>query len=173
MDMDLFDSYPEKKEDDLKRSSRQAHPSSHASEDAPRQSNASSRKQPAADDAKRSASHNGTKEHHASSTAASTPTAQSVTSSHTTKKRKAASRASPVNGQSQGGSATPSSSLQGALRRSGANSLGSGGYRETNLMTFENSGARTKNNKMFADDGTVLEVNGECLITLHTRLELC
>ncbi|KAJ9142145.1 E3 ubiquitin-protein ligase SNT2 [Pleurostoma richardsiae] len=159
MDMDLFDSYPEKKEDDLKRSSRQAHPSSHASEDAPRQSNASSRKQPAADDAKRSASHNGTKEHHASSTAASTPTAQSVTSSHTTKKRKAASRASPVNGQSQGGSATPSSSLQGALRRSGANSLGSGGYRETNLMTFENSGARTKNNKMFADDGTVLEVN--------------
>jgi hypothetical protein len=36
------------------------------------------------------------------------------------------------------------------------------GYSETNMLTFENCKGRPKDGKMIADDGTVLEVNGEC-----------
>jgi hypothetical protein len=35
------------------------------------------------------------------------------------------------------------------------------GYSVTNLLTFENCGGKPKDGKMIADDGTVLEVNGE------------
>lgn len=34
------------------------------------------------------------------------------------------------------------------------------GYAATNLLTFENCGARPKDGKLIADDGTYLEVNG-------------
>ena len=36
------------------------------------------------------------------------------------------------------------------------------GYSETNMLTFENCAGKPKDGKMIADDGTVLEVNGEC-----------
>jgi hypothetical protein len=35
------------------------------------------------------------------------------------------------------------------------------GSRETNMLSFETCGNRLKDNKLIADDGTVLEVNGE------------
>lgn len=43
------------------------------------------------------------------------------------------------------------------------------GTRETNMLSFEKCGSRLKNKKLVADDGTVLEVNGQ-LVELHARI---
>lgn len=50
---------------------------------------------------------------------------------------------------------------QNAGSGGGSGKRAGGGYGESNLLTFEASGALLKNGKMVADDGTVLEVNGE------------
>jgi hypothetical protein len=46
-------------------------------------------------------------------------------------------------------------------RRASIAAQGLAGSRETNMLSFDDCGSRLKDNKLFADDGTVLEVNGE------------
>lgn len=73
--------------------------------------------------------------------------------STTSRKRKqpggAAATAAPAASSSQ-----PSSRLRGSY---------SSAVPESNMMSFEKSGAILKNGKLKADDGTVLSINGECL----------
>jgi hypothetical protein len=57
-----------------------------------------------------------------------------------------------------GGSTAVNGSKRGSTTGSGAESLHD--YRYSNMMTFENSGARLKNGQLKADDGTSLSVNG-------------
>lgn len=49
----------------------------------------------------------------------------------------------------------------GSAKRLNGASEGQSNFRLSNMMTFENCGARLKNGKLKADDGTTLEVNGE------------
>ncbi|KAH6666728.1 hypothetical protein B0J14DRAFT_678071 [Halenospora varia] len=69
---------------------------------------------------------------------------------HGGKKRKAASQSTAA----QAGPAQPS-----VNRRTSVAAQVAAGFRETNMLTFENCGGRLKNGKLVADDGTVLQVN--------------
>ncbi|AEO66043.1 uncharacterized protein THITE_2113820 [Thermothielavioides terrestris NRRL 8126] len=186
-DLDLFDVYPRRKDDDAKKSSstaatantakQQAASSTstsaaaaNATQGAPRAGNGSSRK-PLPDESRQ---HNGTKDHHPNANQPSTASASTTTNGTTatngtskSKKRKAADASSTASGN-QTPSATNGASMSLALqKRLGVSGQGSGnatpsgaGYAETNMLTFEKCKARpTKDGKMVADDGTVLEVN--------------
>lgn len=60
-------------------------------------------------------------------------------------------------------------SVNGSTKRLNASSESQPNYRLSNMMTFENCGARlTKNGKLKADDGTILELNGEFSYLLCT-----
>ncbi|KAL2178878.1 uncharacterized protein P884DRAFT_268856 [Thermothelomyces heterothallicus CBS 202.75] len=187
LDLDIFDAYPQRKDDDSKKSGNKQQGASststpaNASQTAPRSGNGSSKK-PHPGDGKQQ---NGTKDQHSNhnQSSAAAPSSSSSSSSTTTtttsngtsstangtskgKKRKAGDAASTASGsQTPSGSngALSSSALQ---KRLGTTGQGSGDgklsftrYGETNMLTFENCKARPKDGKMIADDGTVLEVN--------------
>ncbi|KAK4128799.1 hypothetical protein N657DRAFT_629836 [Parathielavia appendiculata] len=180
LDLDIYDVYPQRKEDDSKKPSNKQQgassstaASANSSQPAPRPGNGSSRK-PLPDDSR---SHNGTKDQQPNS---KTPVAPSSTSSSSTtangtsaangvskgKKRKVTDTASTASGSqtpSAPNGAVSSSALQKRPATSGqasGNFMASGiAYGETNLLTFENCKSRPKDGKMVADDGTVLGVN--------------
>ncbi|CAP69373.1 uncharacterized protein PODANS_1_10370 [Podospora anserina S mat+] len=164
-------------------SSSQAPPAANAGQTAPRSGNASSRK-PLPDESRQTtATTNGTKDSHPTpSSTTSTNTANktngnSTSNSHKGKKRKATSAAAPAaDASTPSGSQTPSGTngastsllaaavhqrLAGTASRSmdgGSATPGAPGYGETNMLTFENCKSRpTKDGKMIADDGTVLQ----------------
>jgi hypothetical protein len=194
IDMDLFDSYPDRRDDDSRKTlTRQASLSNAAAAAAasaaqaatPRSANAASRKPlPSSDDAKQhhtTPQHSAAKENHHNGNHRASPTASStangVAANGTTKSKKR--KADPASTAS--GSQTPSAHQAGSTGVNkrhkadshGGNGIGTtngnsanrsardGGYGETNMLTFESCGARLKDGKMVADDGTVLEVNGE------------
>jgi len=163
LDVEMFEMYPERRDDDSKKPTRQAAASSNAAAqgNTPRSINASSRK-PLPDEKITSSSQNGTKEPSLAPTPGSVSGANSTTSAPTSRKRKAASQASGAGGGSQTPAPTNghSATLQ---KRLAVVSQAEKGYGETNLLTFENCGARPKNGKMVADDGTILEVNSKCI----------
>lgn len=64
-------------------------------------------------------------------------------------------------GAASNGNGTSHAHGQNAGSGGGSGKRAGGGYGESNLLTFEASGALLKSGKMVADDGTVLEVNGE------------
>lgn len=113
-----------------------------------------------------------TKDHQsvAVSSANATPSSASSSSS---KKRKAATQ-SATNGanahaaatttQSSNASTANASTRRGTASAAPAATAASGGtgagFRETNMLSFENCGAKPKDGKMIADDGTVLQHNG-------------
>ena len=51
--------------------------------------------------------------------------------------------------------------VSAVTRRASIAAQGLVGSRETNMLSFDDCGSRLKDKKLFADDGTVLEVNGE------------
>ena len=55
---------------------------------------------------------------------------------------------------------TPAPSQAGARRANNA-AAAPNSSRETNMLTFENTGARLKNNRLQADDGQTVSINGE------------
>ncbi|POS86563.1 hypothetical protein EPUL_001293 [Erysiphe pulchra] len=74
--------------------------------------------------------------------------------STTNKKRKASSQ---MNQSSKASS--QSMMMQSTTTRSGVTSHIAAGFRETNMMEFENCGGRLMGKNLVADDGTVLQVN--------------
>lgn len=104
------------------------------------------------------------------------PTASSATSN--SKKRKSGANSGLSNSNSQPAAAASAPATNGTSKRpapTSASTPGTGasspmpplppgyhrGYAESNMMTFENSGALLKNGKLIADDGTTLERNGK------------
>lgn len=187
LDLDIFDAYPQRKEDDPKKSgstkqqgaSSTPTPANSSQAGAPRSGNGSSRK-PLPDEGRHQ---NGIKDQQnqsqrqspAAALSSSIANGSTTTTTTTTangsskgKKRKVADTASTASGSQTPlgpNGALSSSVLQKRLGTAGQGS-GDGtpsvaGYGETNLLTFENCKARPKDGKMIADDGTVLEVNGE------------
>ncbi|TVY48953.1 Lid2 complex component [Lachnellula occidentalis] len=73
------------------------------------------------------------------------------------KKRKAAAQ-STTNQTEQGPSQT-TLPVQTVTRRASMAAQVAAGFRETNMLTFENCDGRLKEKKLVADDGTLLEVN--------------
>lgn len=162
MDVEIFEMYPERRDDDSKKSARQLLPSSAPQGNILRAGTGSSRK-PLPDDSKSSSSQGGTKDRSAAPTPGSISGANSTASASISRKRKAVSQPSVAANQAQPAPNGHSAALQKKL---GAVLQGGNGYAETNLLTFENCGARPKGGKMVADDGTVLEVNSKCIVKL-------
>lgn len=181
IDMDLFDNYSERRDDDSRKTiTRQASFSNNAAQTTPRSGNGTSRK-PLPDDTKHqsisqpsAATTNSStpKDHHGQSQAMPSAASGTAVNGSTNKSKKRKADAAAASG-SQTPSAPSGANQTSVHRRQAGNgggnangnngSLGAreGGYAETNLLTFENCGARLKNGKMVADDGTVLEVNGK------------
>lgn len=166
LDVEMFE--PDRREDDSKKTGRQAGGSANASQGAaaaPRPSNGSSSRKPLPTESSHH-HHAASKEQNSTSTSTgtSTPAVASSTpvpSTQPSRKRKAAaSQAStPVANHVQRSSSTgPAATVQ---KRPAVVSRNGIGYSETNMLTFENCAGKPKNGKMIADDGTVLEVNGE------------
>lgn len=162
LDAEMFE--PDRRDDDSKKATRQAG-SANASQGAapaPRPNNGSSTRKPLPTE---STHHAANKEQTATSTGNSTPAfaATPTPSNQPSRKRKAATSsqastpvASHVQQVSSNGTTTTTQRRPAAISHNGL------GYSETNLLTFENCAGRPKDGKMIADDGTVLEVNGEC-----------
>ena len=178
IDMDSFDYYPDKKDQEPKKWSRHSKEAASQPQDTQR-SNGPSRKAPAvaATAAALNTALEEVKNNPPSSNAkeppsgAPAPTAASGSSGapassgaqasapQTSKKRKAASQ-STGGTQSQNASA-PTAAASGSSRRAAALAPPPGGYPETNMLSFDNCNARPKNGELVADDGTVLRPNGK------------
>ncbi|KAI1437565.1 hypothetical protein GGR50DRAFT_46887 [Xylaria sp. CBS 124048] len=165
LDVEMEDAYPEKKEEVPKKASRQANAATNGTNDANKATASNSRKGAAADDSKTANSHTTCKDASSTSSAMAN-TAGPTTASGSSKKRKATTQATSSNVQSQASTPTPTSTTTAvaSLRRNGAQTMvataqASAGYRETNMLSFQKSGAILKNGQMIADDGTILEVN--------------
>ena len=89
-----------------------------------------------------------------------------IASQPSTKKRKAASAS-----QSQTYTPTHGYSADSSTRRRGLPAHTVTEYRESNMLSFDNCDARLKDKKLIADDGTVLEANGEPGTTASSDLD--
>ncbi|RFU25340.1 hypothetical protein B7463_g10999, partial [Scytalidium lignicola] len=77
----------------------------------------------------------------------------------TSKKRKANGQPTVTLFQTQDQVQAPSSITHNVTRRANMAAQISGGFRESNMMTFDNCGGYIKDDCLIADDGTVLKVN--------------
>lgn len=160
VDADMFDAYPEKKEQEPKKSRQ----TTNGSADAPRTGGAGARKVAIADEGK-TASPQPTinKDQAVPTTTTAVVTAQPTTTS--TKKRKAATQ--PVTNGAQA-HASPAGAQNSATTRRATNNatstvISGSGYRETNMLSFDRHGAKPKDGRLVADDGTVIEKNGRSI----------
>ncbi|KAI0383813.1 hypothetical protein F5Y04DRAFT_21861 [Hypomontagnella monticulosa] len=169
VDVDMYDAYQEKKDDEHKKSSRQTSAVTNGTNDAPKATNATSRKgAPPAEDPKVGApsggSHTTAKDSHPPN---ATPNVAPTSTSSSSKKRKAPTQSSANNSHSHSHANTPvpTGPNVAATRRSAANGTATptthnnAGYKATNMLFFEKCGAVPKDGKMVADDGTILQVN--------------
>lgn len=168
IDADVYDYYQDKKDGDSKKSSRQA--SAAANGDAPPRGGAISRKA-GTDDTRGVQSQNGPKDQNSSGSNAATPTAQTPTVSQPSRKRKAAAQSAGSTGQVASASTSSKKAGTTAAAAAAAAAASSTGisWPETNMLTFENCKARPDRRRMVADDGTVLEPNGNAR-EVHRKL---
>ncbi|KAF3056298.1 E3 ubiquitin-protein ligase SNT2 [Daldinia childiae] len=163
MDVDMYDAYADKKDEESKKSSRQVGAAANGTSDAPKGANSTSRKGAAPEDGKASnGSHNTVKDSHPTSSA--TTNGSSATASTTSsKKRKAPAQSVANNAHSNGSTpapAGPNATKRGATHATAITTTqNTAGYKVTNMLCFEKCGAIPKDGKMVADDGTVLEAN--------------
>ncbi|KAI5862182.1 hypothetical protein GGS23DRAFT_110300 [Durotheca rogersii] len=182
-DVDMYDAFLDKKDDEPKKSSRQVGTSANGAGDASRATASASRKGAAVAASVASApedgkgggsSHAATKDSHAASNATSNAASTSTTST-TSKKRKAPTQSTASNAHHRANTPVPSGpaatgTRRGASHTTAAVSAGTttattsmapsnGGYKMSNMLSFEKCGAIPRDGKMVADDGTVLQAN--------------
>lgn len=96
-----------------------------------------------------------------SGSSATTPAAQANTAQPTTKRRKNAAK-DATNGVQAGATAPSQTTKRGAQAQVQAPAAPTAPYtRESNMMTFEFSGAMLKDDRLQADDGQTVSVNGK------------
>ncbi|KAI1096209.1 hypothetical protein F5B19DRAFT_224791 [Rostrohypoxylon terebratum] len=166
VDVDMYDTYVEKKDDESKKNSRHASASANGTSDALRATNSTSRKGAAPEDGKAASNGNGS---HAASKESHTHSANNATSNVTpaatsgpSKKRKALTQSAPSNAHSHASTPAPTGPNATAAKRSTAQGTpvtAGAGYNMTNMMSFEQCGACLKDGKLVADDGTTLQAN--------------
>ncbi|KAI1382223.1 hypothetical protein F4677DRAFT_19277 [Hypoxylon crocopeplum] len=163
VDVDMYDAYPDKKEEEPKKSSRQISASANGNGDASKTTASTSRKGAALEDSKAGGGSHATAKDSHSTNNANTNTASATTSSTTSKKRKAPTQSAASNAHSHATTPVPTAPTTTATRRSTAstvaNTQATAGYKMTNMLSFEKYGAIPKDGKMMADDGTVLQAN--------------
>ncbi|KAI1661433.1 hypothetical protein F4813DRAFT_385964 [Daldinia decipiens] len=166
MDVDMYDAYADKKDEESKKSSRQVGAAANGTSDAPKGANSTSRKGAAPEDGKASNGfHNTAKDSHPTSNA--TTNGSSATASTTSsKKRKAPAQSVANNAHSNGSTpapAGPNTTKRGTTHATAITTIttihNTAGYKVTNMLCFEKCGSIPKDGKMVADDGTVLEAN--------------
>lgn len=173
VDTDMFDVFPDKKEEEPKKPSRQA---ANGASEAPRTNGSGARKGALADEGKAGNASSTPKEqqHHSGTPASSatTTTTPTTTTSTTSKKRKAHAHSATNGAQSH--QATTATQSSASTRRGTASNTPaastSAGYKETNMLTFDRCGAKPKDGKLVADDGTVIEQNGMCRASRRSPL---
>lgn len=161
LDVEMEDAFPEKKEEEPKKGIRQASAATNGTGDATKVTAPSSRKSVAADDFKSATSHATGKDAHSTAPATANATGPAP-SSGSSKKRKATAQATTNNVHSQASTPTPTlttAAVTGTRRGAAQATPHTGGYRETNMLSFERCGGMPKDGKMIADDGTVLAAN--------------
>lgn len=147
IEMDVYDYYHDKKDGDGKRSSSRQTAAA-ANGDAPRGAAAS--RKAGTDEAKAGASQNGPKSQPANGGTSASQATQASGAVQPSRKRKAAAQ--------QQSAATSTVST----RKAGNATVNpQSRWPDTNMLTFENCHARPADGRMVADDGTVLEPNGE------------
>ncbi|KAI4868498.1 hypothetical protein F4820DRAFT_409518 [Hypoxylon rubiginosum] len=170
VDVDMYDAYLEKKEEEPKKSSRQNGASTNGTSDASKATASASRKGAVPEDGKASSGSHATAKDSHSTTSTTSHNASATTTSTSSKKRKAPTQSAANNAHSHANTPAPASSTSTATRRNGAHSTAttqtvttttqnSMGYKPTNMLYFEKYGAMPKDGKMVADDGTVLQAN--------------
>lgn len=171
----MYDAFPEKKEEEPKKSSRQSTAVANGATDTTKSTGSAARKGAVADDGKTSNSHatggggasgasgsNGTKDSHANGS--TNATGAGTTTSGNSKKRKALTQSSTSNSHKESHTPTAGASTTTSSKRGASNQaviLNGKGYKESNLLSFEKSKAVLVDGKLIADDGTVLERNGK------------
>jgi hypothetical protein len=167
IDLDIFDAYPTQRKDQGAQSTAVA---ANGTQPAARSGNSSSRKSLQEDKQQ----NGGKDQQHAANqpSAATSSSANGTAATNGTsksKKRKAADAASTASGSQTPSVSNGASTSSAVPKRPGMSGQGTGsvtpsstGYAETNMLTFTKCKSRpTKDGKMVADDGTVLEVNGK------------
>ncbi|KAI1322220.1 hypothetical protein F5Y16DRAFT_51572 [Xylariaceae sp. FL0255] len=160
LDVEMEDAIPERKEEELKKAPRQANAATNGTSDAHKNTTTSSRRAAAADDSKAAASQIPAKDTQPTASATANVTSTPTTSGPS-KKRKAAAQSTANNTNGHVGAAAPIATAATGTRRSSAQAASRAGvgYKETNMLSFEQHGAIPKDGKMTADDGTVLQAN--------------
>ncbi|KAI1383221.1 uncharacterized protein F4822DRAFT_419715 [Hypoxylon trugodes] len=171
VDVDMYDAYAEKKDEEPKKSSRQVSASTNGTSDAPKATSSTSRKGAGPEDGKAGAngnagsgSHTTAKDSHSTANPTSNTTS-TTTSTNPSKKRKAPAQSNASNANSHANTPTPTSSNTATTKRNGMNVMtptqngSNAGYKMTNMLSFEKYGATPKDGKMVADDGTTLQAN--------------
>jgi hypothetical protein len=87
--------------------------------------------------------------------------APSVPSPATTPAPTAKRRKNAASHATNGSLANTAAPTQAGARRANNAATAPNSSRETNMLTFENTGARLKNNRLQADDGQTVSINGE------------
>ncbi|KAI0022172.1 hypothetical protein F4780DRAFT_769847 [Xylariomycetidae sp. FL0641] len=165
VDVDMEDAYPEKKEDEPRKHARQTNGTMNGTGDAPRAANSTSRKSAAPDDFKIGNGQATTKETHATA-ASSSNAAGSAAPSGTSKKRKAPMQSTTNTTQGRAVSPTSAASNATGARRNAAQTAAAqpnAGYKETNMLSFDNCESKLVDGKLIADDGTILGRNGKAV----------
>ncbi|KAH9902286.1 hypothetical protein F4778DRAFT_117947 [Xylariomycetidae sp. FL2044] len=164
VDSDMFDAY-HKKDDEPKKSSRQANAAAAAAangtSDTSKTTTSNSRKRVASEEPKAINSHNAAKDSHPATHTTTTNGNNATASSSGSKKRKAPGQSNANTTHNQSNIPTTSGSIATGTRRSAAQTVvqGRGGYKETNMLSFEKCRSMPKDGKMVADDGTTIERN--------------
>ncbi|KAI1345157.1 hypothetical protein F5Y15DRAFT_410832 [Xylariaceae sp. FL0016] len=165
VDVEMDDAYPEKKEEEPKKPSRQSHGATNGinAEDLNlRAATTTTRKSAPSDDAKAvNDAHAVVKDPQPIPTA-NTDVLSATAPTVPSKKRKAAAQSTANHARTNTNTPTPSVLGNAAgTRRSAAQAdvQSKSGYRETNMLSFENCGAMPKDGKLVADDGTILGPN--------------
>ncbi|KAM0819611.1 putative Lid2 complex component snt2 [Seiridium cardinale] len=157
MDTEMFDAYPEKKEQEPKKTSRQ---SLNGAVDAPRAGGPSARKVAAPEESKAASPQAAAKDHNVVPVATAPP-ATTPANSTTTKKRKAA--AQPTTNGTQAHTSAAAAQSSATTRRTTHTAPPSSspgmGFRESNMLSFDRCGAKPRDGKLVADDGSVIAKN--------------
>ncbi|OLN88561.1 E3 ubiquitin-protein ligase SNT2 [Colletotrichum chlorophyti] len=159
IDVDMYDYYPEKKDQESKKSARHSNVSAATTQESAARSNGPTRKALPSDDTKATIPQNVAKDAQPANSTSTSQTSASTNPTQPTKKRKATSHASSVTSQAQTSAAASSSIAGTGASRKAASGPYASSYAETNMLSFENGGAVPRDGKLVADDGTVLAPN--------------
>ncbi|KAK1447027.1 BAH domain-containing protein [Colletotrichum cuscutae] len=158
LDVDMYDYAPEKKDQESKKSARHSNVSAASIQENARP-NGSTRKALPSDDTKSTVPQNGAKDVQPANSTPTTQTPASTNSTQPSKKRKAALHAAAATSQAHASATASSSGASTGASRKTASGPYASSYAETNMLSFENSGAVPRDGKLVADDGTVLAPN--------------